>query len=110
MKIKFSRQQSTLEISRFVPSTQKRGLGEWTSKSETIMQEQLGHGDIFIQKLTVEERLGLDYIIKGLKLVEAAEEVYKITDRHGVGEDPTAKTCPDLESPDINVPKPSWIS
>ncbi|KAF8527471.1 hypothetical protein BU17DRAFT_81641 [Hysterangium stoloniferum] len=96
MKIRFSRQQGTVEISRFRPSTKKRGKGEWVFKSETIMQEQLVVGDTSFQKMTVEERLGLGYIIEGLKLVEAAEKIYRDADRCGGREDPVARRRSDL--------------
>ena len=78
MKIKFSRKQDTLELSRYAPSYKQRGRGEWISKSETITVERLKLCGDFMLDMTPEERRGLECLIEAVKLAEAAEEIYMV--------------------------------
>jgi hypothetical protein len=78
MKIKFSRQQGILELSRYAPSYKQRGRGEWISKSEAITAERLKLGGDFMLNMTPEERQGLVCLIEGVKLAEAAETIYTV--------------------------------
>jgi polo-like kinase 4 len=82
MKIKFSRQQDILELSRYASSSNQRGRGEWISKSETITVERLKLGGAFISSVIAEERQALMCLIEGLKLAEAAEELYMVATPH----------------------------
>lgn len=82
MKIKFSRQQDTLELSRYASSSKQRGKGEWITKSETITEERLKLGSAFDSSLTAEEHQGLVCLIEGLKLAEAAEDIYMVARPH----------------------------
>ncbi|KAF8526157.1 kinase-like domain-containing protein [Gautieria morchelliformis] len=78
LKIKFSRQQGILELSRYAPSYTQRGRGEWISKSEAITAERLKLGGDLMLNMTPEERQGLVCLIEGVKLAEAAEEIYTV--------------------------------
>lgn len=78
MEIKFSRQQDILELSRYAPSSKQTGRGEWISKSETITVERLKVCDDLMLSMTPEERQGLVCLIEGVKLAEAAEEIYMV--------------------------------
>ena len=82
MKIKFSRQQDTLELSRYASPDKQRERGEWISKSETITVERLKLGGDFILTMTAEERQGLVCLIEGVKLAEAAEAIYMVARPH----------------------------
>ena len=67
MNIKLSRAQGVLEIARYVSP------GEWTTKSLSVGEEDLKSGGGLGHDLSQEEREGLDWLVRGLKVCEAAE-------------------------------------
>ena len=57
-----------LEIARYVTPR-----GEWTTKLLSVCEEDLGSGGGLGYDLSQEEREGLDWLVRGLKVCEAAE-------------------------------------
>lgn len=80
MKIRFSREQGTLDISCCTPSAavKKKKGSCWSSRSETLTEEEQKLGDQFIRKLRSEEQYGMRCIMQALKVAEAAEVIYKV--------------------------------
>jgi len=76
MKIKFSRQQGTQDISCYTPSAEKKGKGRWISRIKTLKEEELKLGDQFASEMTSAERYGIKCLLLAIRLAEAAENIY----------------------------------